>query len=481
MRIRSLLFPLGILGIALGISMLAPLLVALNYKEADARAFLISSLLIFFFGAFLLLLCRAPKGEITHREGFAMVTLGWIAAAFMGALPYYIHGATGPFVNAFFESASGFTTTGATIVGSIEDLPRGVLLWRSMTQWFGGMGIILLSLAIFPLLGVGGMQLYKAEVPGPVPDKIKPRVTETAKALWKVYILITVTEIVLLVLGRMEPFHAISHSFSTLATGGFSTRAQSIQAFNSVYFDVIIILFMLAAGINFSLHYRALKGDPGSYWRSSEWRFFLLIFVCGTLLIAADLRLFILGDILAAIRYAAFQTASILTTTGFTTANYEHWPTFSASILFLLMFVGGSAGSTGGSMKCLRFLVLSKSAYGELYRLVHPHAVIPLKMDGRVVPQEIVAGIWGFSILYLFLFVFASLLMALMGLDMISAFASVAACIGNIGPGLGSVGPADNYDHIPTIGKWLLSLCMILGRLEIYTVMVLFIPEFWRK
>lgn len=481
MRVRSLFFPLGILGIALGISMLAPFFAALYYRETDSRAFLVSSILLIVFGAVLLIFCRLPKEEITHREGFAIVTLGWIAAAFMGALPYHFHGAMGPFINAFFESTSGFTTTGATIVGSIETLPHGLLLWRSMTQWFGGMGIILLSLAIFPLLGVGGMQLYKAEVPGPIPDKIKPRVAETAKTLWKVYIFITVLEIVLLRLGGMNPFDAINHSFSTLATGGFSIRAESIQAYNSIYFDMIIILFMLAAGMNFSLHYRAFKGDPGSYWRSSEWRFFFLIFVCCTILISADLRLFTLDTIFTAIRYAAFQVASILTTTGFTTANYELWSTFSVSILFLLMFIGGSAGSTGGGMKCLRFLVLIKSAYAELYRLVHPHAVITLKVDGKIVPQEVISGIWGFSTLYLFLFLIASLLMASLGLDMVSAFASVAACIGNVGPGLGSVGPADNFNHIPTVGKWLLSFCMILGRLEVYTVIVLFIPEFWRK
>lgn len=478
---RSVLYILGILDLALGSSMLVPMSIALGLAEPDAWALGGSSAVALALGGLKLLIARRPPQEISHREGFLIVGLGWLNAAAVGALPYWLGHVFPHFVEGFFESTSGFTTTGATIITSIEGMPHGTLFWRALTHWFGGMGIIVLSLAILPLLGVGGMQLYRAEVPGPVPDKLKPRIKETAKALWKVYLLFTLLEALLLMACGMGLFDAVCHAFATLATGGFSTRDLSIASFQSPYMDGVILVFMLAAGANFSLHYRALTGQIGAYWKSAEFRFFMLLFICMTGILTLQLTLGVYQTPWEALRYAAFQVSSILTTTGFTTADYEQWPTLSCAILFVLMFVGGCAGSTGGAMKCMRIMILMKAGYRELVRLIHPHAVIPLKQDGRTLQQDIVEAVWGFFVLYLGIFVMASFVMTTLELDLVSAFASVAACIGNIGPGLGSVGPADNYAHVPTLGKWLLSFLMIVGRLEIYTLILLLIPEFWRK
>jgi|Deesub1362B_J571_1020462.scaffolds.fasta_scaffold05170_2 trk system potassium uptake protein TrkH len=483
-RWRSVVYILGVLDFALGAAMLFPLGVALLLKELEEafRPLAISSVLIFAGGGASLALTRQPPKEISHREGFLIVALGWINAAALGALPYWLGGLLPHYVDAFFESTSGFTTTGATVLSAIEGTPRSLLLWRATTHWLGGMGIIVLSLAILPLLGVGGMQLYRAEVPGPVPDKLKPRIAETAKTLWKVYVFFTAAEVFLLMAGGIGPLDAVAHAFATLATGGFSTRNLSVESFHSPYVDGVVLFFMLAAGANFALHYWALKGRPTVYWKNSEFRFFLFLFLLFTSLISIQLwQGEVYPSLGKAIRFASFQVASILTTTGFTTADYEKWPTMSCVILFLLMFVGGCAGSTGGGMKCVRVLILLKSGYRELRRLIHPRAIISVKVDGRTVPRDVLESIWGFFSLYVLIFLSASMIMASLGLDLVSAFVSVAACIGNIGPGLGSVGPADNYAHIPSVGKWVLSLCMIVGRLEVYTLILLLIPEFWKK
>ncbi len=418
--------------------------------------------------------------SIGHREGILVVALGWIGAAALGALPFYLADTFPTFTDAFFESMSGFTTTGASVLTDIEKVPRGLLLWRGLTHWLGGMGIIVLSLAILPFLGVGGMQLYKAEVPSPVPDKLRPRIKDTASLLWKVYILFTVAETALLMAGGMDLFDALCHAFATLATGGFSTRNASVGHYQSAYVDGVVILFMLIAGINFSLHYQWLTGRPLALWRDPECRFFLYATAVFIVLCAGSLYGTVLDTIPGAFRYAAFQVVSILTTTGFATADYETWPPLTQVILFLCMFLGGSAGSTGGGIKCLRIILLIKHGYRELMRLVHPHAVSQVKLGGRVVPADVLHSVWGFFVLYLALFVVLSLLMAALGLDMVTAFSSVAATIGNIGPGFGAVGPAENYAGLPLAAKWLLSLSMLLGRLEIYTVIVLLIPEFWR-
>jgi trk system potassium uptake protein TrkH len=343
------------------------------------------------------------------------------------------------------------------------------------------MGIIVLSIAILPFLGVGGMQLYRAEIPSPVVDKLKPRISDTSKTLWKAYLIITASEILFLSIGGMSLYDSINHAFCTMPTGGFSPKNASIAFYDNAYFDAVIVIFMILAGINFSLHYRAIQDGPRIFWKDPECRVFLGLFFAITALVTFDIYGSVYDTVSSAFRYASFQVSSIITTTGFATADFELWPTVSCAILLICMFLGGMAGSTGGGLKTMRVMLLLKHGYQEIFRIVHPHAVTTIKLGGRPVPQETLNSIWGFFTLYLLLFVAASISMALLGLDMVSSFSSVAACIFNVGPGLGIVGPVDNYMGIPIPGKWILIFCMLLGRLEIYTVLVLLTPEYWRK
>jgi trk system potassium uptake protein TrkH len=473
---------IGILLFFLGLSMLGPLVVSLIYKDGGAGAILQSAMATTMLGAVLFVTTRGyGPAHLSHRDAVAIVTIGWAAAGFVGTLPFLLSGAIPGFTNAYFESISGFTTTGASVLSDIEAVPKGILFWRSQTQWLGGMGIIVLSIAILPFLGVGGMQLYKAEIPSPVVDKLKPRISETAKTLWKVYGLLTILQVFFLAIGGMSIYDAVSHAFCTLPTGGFSTRNASIAHYNSLYLDLVIILFMLMAGINFSLHYRLIKGELKVFWRDPECRVFLCFVGIFILAIALNIHGAVYHKISDAFHHAAFQVSSIITTTGFVTADYDKWPAFSKYVLALCMFLGAMAGSTGGGMKIMRVMLLIRHGYKELFRLIHPHAVVTVKLGGRSVPHEVMSSIWGFFILYVALFVLASLVMSGLGLDVISAFSSVAACIGNVGPGLGLVGPATNFLVVPALGKWILVFCMLLGRLEIYTVIVLLVPEYWRK
>ncbi|SHE59362.1 trk system potassium uptake protein TrkH [Desulfacinum infernum DSM 9756] len=482
MRWRYVFRVTGVLIWCVGATLVLPVAFSVAHGAGDLAALLESMAVSLGLGALLVLPFRSePPGVLGHREGMAIVSLGWIGAALVGALPFYFAGTFDTFADAFFESMSGFTTTGASVLTDIEAVPHGILMWRSLTHWLGGMGIIVLSLAILPFLGVGGMQLYKAEVPSPVPDKLRPRIRDTAAALWKVYLLFTLLETLLLMAGGMSLFEALCHTFGTLATGGFSTKNASIGHYSSAYVDGVIILFMLMAGINFSLHYQLLVGRPKALWRDPELRFFVGLVAVFVLVCTVDIYGAVYDSLSKAFRYASFQVVSIITTTGYATADYEKWPALSQAILLFCMFLGASAGSTGGGMKCLRIMLLMKHGYRELMRLIHPHAVSQLKMGGKSVPVEVIHSVWGFFILYLGLFILSSFLVAAMGVDVVTAFASVAATIGNIGPGLGEVGPADNYAAMPYMAKWLLSLCMLLGRLEIYTVIVLLVPEFWRR
>ncbi|MBU1183716.1 MAG: TrkH family potassium uptake protein [Proteobacteria bacterium] len=482
MKARPVLHTLGAFLFILGLLMAVPLGCSLYYREADARSFLFSILITSTAGMALYLAGKPKEGKaIRHREGFLIVSAGWILASFFGGLPYLLHGALPSLTDAYFETMSGFTTTGATVITKIEGLPHGILLWRSMTQWLGGMGIIILSVAILPFLGVGGRQLFKAELPGPVKDKLEPRIVETARSLWIVYGIITVVGFIFLLFGGMSVFDAVNHIFTAMATGGFSTKDSSIAWFNSAYIDGVLVAFMLLAGMNFTLHYQVLTGNFQSFYKNSELRFFLGTVVIATLLITADLYLHVSADIGRAFRYALFQASSIVTTTGFTTDNFSKWPAFSQIILVLLMFIGGSAGSTGGGIKCVRLLLILKDSYRELYRLIHPHAVTQVKLDHVSVSPEIMKSIWGFFALYIGVAILATILISSLGLDMLTSFTSVAATLGNVGPGLGLVHPASTYNDLPTLGKWILSLCMLIGRLEIYTVLVLLIPEFWKK
>lgn len=483
MRWRYTLSLVGAILLCVGLSMALALGWSLYDADTGTGPLGLSMGLTLAVGLGLLVLFRDSRAApMTHREGMAIVAVGWVAAAFAGALPFWFAGTFGgSFTDCLFESMSGFTTTGASVLTNIEVVPRGLLFWRSLTHWLGGMGIIVLSLAILPFLGVGGMQLYRAEVPGPVPDKLKPRIKDTAMLLWKVYLLFTVVLALLLWAGGMDLFESLCHTFGTMATGGFSTRNASVAAYDSVYIDVVITVFMLLAGLNFTLHYHALRGRPLVALRDPELRFFLAVFAVATLWSAWDIWGTSYDSFAQALRYSAFQVSSIVSTTGFATADYELWRPLPQCLLLLLMFVGGSAGSTSGGVKCMRIMLLLKHAYDELYRLIHPRAVSRIKLGGRPVDQGVLNSVAAFFLLFLALFLAASLLVAAMGVDVLTSFSAVAACIGNIGPGLGGVGPTDNYAWLPGAAKWVLVLCMLLGRLEIYTVLILFVPEFWRK
>jgi len=484
MRWRYVLHVIGALVACVGLTMLMALGFSIYYNDSGVVPLAVSMVVSVGLGGILFLLTRVKDEDkgITHREGMAIVGLGWLAAGVFGALPFILSGHFVSFTDCVFESLSGFTTTGASILTDIEALPRGILFWRSLTHWLGGMGIIVLSLAILPFLGIGGMQLYKAEVPGPVPDKLKPRIKDTAMLLWKVYLIFSAAETVLLMFGGMDLFEALCHTFGTMATGGFSTRNTSVAAFDSAYIDFIITVFMLIAGINFTLHYLALKGRPLKMLRDPEFRFFMGLFALFFVIMIVYTTVAGNYDSLSdAARYGSFQVASILTTTGYATADYELWPALCQAVLLFCMFVGGCAGSTGGGMKCMRIQLLIKRSYHELFRLIHPRSVTQVKFGRAVVPQDVISSIWGFFLLWLMLLAVSAFLVAATGVDVVTSFASALACIGNIGPGIGMVGPTDNYAFLPPLAKWTLILCMLLGRLEIYTVVILFVPEFWRK
>lgn len=482
MRWRYVLYVVGILTVFLALAMTLPLLAGLWYRDESVVSLLKSIAITAGCGLAMYGLFRSEKTEtISQREGMAIVAAGWTAVGLFGALPFYMGGEFASFTDAFFESVSGFTTTGSSILTDIEGISKGLLFWRSLIQWLGGMGIIVLSLAILPFLGVGGMQLYKAEVPSPVPDKLKPRIRDTAKILWQVYALFTLVEALLLMLGGMSFYDALCHAFTTMPTGGFSPKGASIAAYDSLYFDIVITVFMLLAGINFSLHYQMLRGKPLAFWQDSECRFFLGLAALLTVVVTLDIWRDAYASLWEALRYGAFQVASILTTTGYATADYETWPAMSQVILLLCMFIGGSAGSTGGGMKCLRIMLCVKFCYKELFCLIHPHAVVRLKIAGKSIPDDVTRSVLGFLSLYILLFAVCAVILAGMGVDFVTAFGAVAATIGNIGPGFGAVGPVENFAAIPEAGKWLLIWCMLLGRLEIYTVIVLLVPEFWRR
>lgn len=480
MNITLTLRILGALLLFLAIALLVPVPFSWFYADGAANAFMLSAAISAVCGGLLYKYFHSET-DLSVREGFAVVSFGWTLFALFGALPFVISGAIPSYLNAFFETMSGFTTTGSTILTDIEAMPPSLLLWRSLTQWLGGMGIIVLSLAILPMLGVGGMQLFKAEVPGPTADRLKPRIQDTAKLLWGVYVLLTGAEVLLLMAGGMSFFDGINHAFTTMATGGFSTRNASVGAYNSAYIDWVVTFFMFLAGVNFSLHYLALRGKIGDFIRNEEFLFYTALLMVGTILIVLLNMGSVYPDFLDNLRFSAFQVVSIMTTTGFATADYELWPVLCQYLLIFSMFIGGCAGSTGGGMKVARILLLFKHAQVQVFRLIHPRAVRLVKLGERPVDKDVMQSILGFFALYLGVFVAASFVMAGIGMDLPSAGASVIATLSNIGPGLGSVGPVDNFAHVPAFGKLVLAFCMLLGRLELFTVLVLVFPSFWRK
>ena len=473
----------GVLVICIGLSMVVALGFSLYYFDAGIKSLLASIGVTVISGCLLAIIGKRPsaKAPLTHREGMAATTLCWVGAAVFGGLPFFFGDILPHPADFVFESISGFTTTGASVIRDVEIVPKGILFWRSLTHWLGGMGIIVLGLAILPFLGVGGMQLYKAEVPGPVPDKLKPRLKDTAVILWKVYVTFSVIQTILLMFGGMDLFDALCHTFGTMATGGFSTKNASIGYYNSVYIEMVVTIFMLIGGMNFALHFQLFQGNPKAMWKDGEWRFFVVTFLVFTVLVIINLLGTQTESMGLASRHAAFTVASIMTTTGYVTADFELWPALAQCILLICMIIGGSVGSTGGAVKCMRIMVILKQCYSELLRIIHPRAVVQVKIGRQVVAPDVMTGVWGFMSLYLLLIAISVIIVSGTGADLITSVTSVIACIGNVGPGLGNVGPVDNYYGMSNLAKWILSLDMLLGRLEIYTVLVLFIPRFYRK
>lgn len=424
---------------------------------------------------------KESNKELKKRDGYLVVTLGWLMMAFFGTLPYFFSGSIDFFTDAFFETMSGFTTTGASILTDIEGMPKGVLFWRSLTQWIGGMGIIVLTVAILPILGIGGMQLFVAEAPGIGPEKLKPRIKDTAKRLWLIYISLTTLEMILLMLGGMPFFDAINHSLTTMATGGFSIKQDNIAFYDSAYLQYIMVLFMFLAATNFSITYFGFKGKFRKLWDNEEFRIYLLI--TGLLSVGIGVTIFLLGGTSAerAFRDALFQTVSILTTTGFVSTDYTQWMPFLTMLFFILMFVGGSSGSTAGGVKIVRHIILFKNSFLEMKRQLHPSAVIPVRLNHKAINRDITFHVLAFMMIYFLIFAVGSIGIALTGVDVMTSIGAAATSLGNIGPGLGSVGPVHNFAHMPDASKWILSFLMLLGRLELFTVLMLFTPYFWRQ
>ncbi len=471
---------LGSLFLLESIFLLITYAVALIYDEYDQNAILISAGISGIIGAVSRLLTRNSNTEIGKREGYIIVSLVWVFFSIVGALPFTLSGAIPSYTDAFFETMSGFTTTGASILNDIEAIPHGLLFWRSLIQWLGGMGIIVLSLAILPMLGIGGMQLFTAEVPGPTPDKLHPRIKQTAKRLWLIYLLFTIAETILLLFGDMSLFDAVNHAFTTMATGGYSTKQDSVAYFNSAYIDYVITLFMIIAGTNFTLAYFGLKLKFRKVFKNEEFRYYIGFILFFSLIITGILYFTGTGGLEKSFRDSIFQVVSIITTTGFATADYMQWVPFAWLLIFVIMFFGGSAGSTGGGIKVMRIVLAIKNGYTEFKRLIHPNAIVPVRFNGQIVSPNVITGILAFVVFYIFIFITGTIIMSAIGLDFESAMGSVIATLGNIGPGIGKLGPSANFHDIPTAGKWFLSFLMLIGRLELFTVIILFSPAFWK-
>jgi trk system potassium uptake protein TrkH len=420
-------------------------------------------------------------GSLLLREAIAIVALSWISASALSAVAYSVSGTLPNYLDALFESVAGFTTTGATVYTSLEIQPQGILLWRSLTQWFGGMGIIMFFVVLFPMVGIGAAELVKAETPEQDGGRLTARIRDTFRILLTVYVGLTVCEFVFLYLAGMPSFDAITISLSTIATGGFAPTGSSIGAYDSVLIEGIIIFFMIAAGVNFVLYFLVIwKRQPKNLFRNSEFKLYIAILVIATLVINIDLIANLGLPLSEALRESSFQSVSLVTTTGFTTADFNAWPTFSRSVILILMFVGASAGSTGGALKVVRFLILSKYTYQRIFHIINPRRVIPFKIGGNEVSDDVITKAISFTILYFGIILIGLLIMSAIGLNFDTALSSVISCIGNVGPGLGLVGPEENYFLIPVFGKIVLIVCMLAGRVEIFTLFAIFVPSFWK-
>lgn len=485
---------LGLLLLFNGGFILIATIISLVYKDGVTLELLLSGFTILILGSIIMFYTRNHSKEMNKREGYIVVAFGWIVMSLSGSLPYMITETIPSFTDAFFETMSGYTTTGASILNDIEIVPKGVLFWRSLTHWIGGMGIIVLAIAILPLLGIGGMQLFAAEAPGPSGDKLHPRITDTAKRLWLIYFGYTAAETILLQVAGMSFFDAINHALSTLSTGGFSTKNDSVAHWNgNPTIQYIIMTFMFLAGTNFVLSYFAFKGRVQKIIKDDEFKLYFKFIIVFTIIAAlviyfkADIshskvdHPMVLGELESSFRHALFQVLAIVTTTGFVTADYTMWTPFLTVFFFGLMFLGGSAGSTSGGIKVMRHMILIKNGFLEFKRALHPNAILPVRYNQKSVSGGIVFNILGFFISYMLLFIFGALVFSMFQIDFTSAIGLSASTLGNVGPALGDFGPVNNYSALPPLGKWWASFLMLLGRLELFTVLILLTPFFWRN
>ncbi len=489
MNIKSILNGVGLLLMLLSGVMLIPAAVSLYFSQPALEGYMSAAAA---FGATLLICVAAgltlfkafpsDVSKLRDREGFAMVAFSWFFISLAGAFPYYLTGATPLFVDAFFESMSGFTTTGSSILRDIEAVPKGLLFWRNLSQWLGGMGIIMLSLAILPALGLGSSHLFKAEIPGGATvERMQPRLAETAKILWRVYLVLTLAEIVLLRFGGVGYFDAVCHAFSTVATGGFSPYQQSVAGFNSGYVESVVVLFMFLGGLNFALLYQGVHGNFGAVYKNTELRIYVYMIAAGVLVATWGLSRHTGDPMGTAFRNAAFTVVSVNTTTGFATDDFDLWPNYLRLMLLGFMVVGGCSGSTSGSLKVIRLVILIKVILREIRKLIHPRAVIHIKIGGKTVEPDQIMSVTGLIALFMGFFACGAILLSSLGMDLTSAITASIAALFNIGPGMGTVGATGNYADVPELGKWWLSFCMLMGRLEIYGVVLLLFPMAWKK
>ncbi len=468
MNFKSIFNILGNLLQVIAFSMLLPIFIGLYYHEEDAFVFIITMGITALCGT-ILRKFKFSKNGLQYKDGFVVVTLGWLLVSLFGAFPFLLAGIFSNPIDAFFESVSGFTTTGATVIMSLESLSHTILFWRSLTHWLGGMGIIVITMAILPQLA-GNMYLFKAEVPGPLHNRLKPRIQDTAKTLLSIYLILTFSQVILLYINGMPLFECIIHSFGTISTGGFSSRALSVGAYKSFIIEIILIIFMFLGGTNFELIYSFFRGQWFSIFKNEEFRFYIFLLIIAVALITFNLTNNY--NLIDSFRYASFQVVSISSTTGYATVDYDSWPPFSRWILLVLMFVGGSAGSTAGGIKMVRVKILLKKGLQELYRLLHPRGINKVKIDNIVISESVSTSILGFFFLYITVFVTAVIGLTYFGIDIISSISAVASTLGNIGPGLELVGPLNSYLPLPDTVKMILIGCMLMGRLEIYTILV---------
>lgn len=483
---------MGLLLLFNGLFMLIAAVMSGIYDDGATLDIALASITSMFIGVTGMYFTRNHKKEVKRKEGYIIVTFGWIVMSISGMLPYLFSGAIPDVTNAFFETISGYTTTGATILNDIEVLPKGILIWRSLTHWIGGMGIIVLAIAILPLLGIGGMQLFAAEAPGPSADKLHPRITDTAKRLWYIYVGYTIAETILLQFAGMSFFDALNHSLATLSTGGFSTKNASLAYWNDQpLIQYIVIFFMFLAGSNFVLSYFAFKGKVQRVLMDEEFKFYFTFVVLFSLIVASvvyfqanvpvsDYHPMVYGPAESAFRHGLFQVVSVITTTGFVTADFSSWTPFLKVFFFGLFFLGGSAGSTAGGIKVMRHLLIIKNGILEFKRTLHANAVIPVRYNNKTVKEHIVYNIIAFFVLYMLLFIIGSMGLGLLGLDFESAVGGAASSLGNVGPALGTLHPLSNFNGLPMLGKWWLGFLMLLGRLELFTVLIILTPYFWK-